>query len=121
MDPSSLKLGKDVMRQLGINPGFPDNVTSHHTNKTRDTDDSTKGDVNGRTDTPKVKGEGIKKMTNIADLGLVSQLDFFVTADADKTDNYIKQNTKGAISNATDAQNIAVAVALVLFLYVITR
>jgi len=121
MDPSLMKLGKDVMKQMGVNPGFPDNVTSHHTNKTRNADDSTKGDVSGRTDTPTVNGTGIVNMTNIADLGLVSQLDTFVTGNNNKTDNDIKQNVKGAISNATDAQNIALAVGLMLFLYVITR
>ena len=122
IDPALLKLGKDVMNQLGINPGFPDNVTDHHKNKTKDVSGSAKGKSKGRDNTPNVQGKGITQMTNLADIGLPAQLDNFITNNNDnQVSTDIQQNLKGAVQNASDSQNWALVIGILAFLWLTTQ
>jgi len=121
IDPTLLALGREVMTQLGINPGFPDNITEHHKNKTKDKSNSVKGGSKGRDNTPTPKGDGIKKQTDLVDLGVTAQLDNYVTDNNNKTSNDIQQDVKGAIKNQSDLGNWGIAGALTIGLYLLTR
>lgn len=121
IDPSQMLLGKALLKQLGINPGYPDNVTQHHTNKTRHATHSVKGKLSGRDNTPTPTADGIKMKTDIVDLGLPSQLDTFVTDNNDKTPNDINQNSKGAIANRSDIVTWAIVGAVIFGIYILTK